>query len=550
MAEKLSHFGGVAGDVMRRTLRRSTWVSGMALVSALFLTARGLVSIEQPGLFPVAALLLVSLSLAYHGVRAAAAHASSFSPGDGRTFVVATRVAIASAVWFVPWMLWGASLGHKSPLLDSIGAPSPLAAGLFLFGCLVATPVCLVAAVHSKGWLDVLSPVHWGRQFSGRGTDLMIVYTIQAGGAALSTALMVPLVFVAAWIDTTAGLAAVALAGCMALGYWTSLTGRLCGSIHALPVAIAVGESAEVSEPRFDDGLAFAGPALDTELNRDLPERVVEEEPADDPVTIPANKPAATRALPDTKAPQADTQDQDDAPDVEDPGEDSERRRTRRYPAPSRAVEFKVPKAVKNARKTPLLDAETRVEEAMKRFRLDPSHTLSKLSELNQNFAPSAHVLQSLAICLHRTGHVGEAFKAARQAFPLCFECGYISLAAAMFYELRAQLHRLDLKQDQVLEIAGVLHRADELAAAAKAYSLVIHTNPKEILAVKGLLDLAERILKVKKKPPAALKIYMFLLEHCNDPGMAKVIQDGIAQCRDAGEETAEADRPEIPVKV
>ncbi len=168
MTEKLSHFGGVAGDVLRRTLRRSTWLSGLALVSALFMSARGLGSIEQTGLFPVAALLLVSLGLAYHGVRAAAAHVSSFDPGDGRTFVVATRMAIASAVWFVPWKLWGTSLGQTSPLLDSIGAPSPLAAGLFLFGCLVATPACLVVAVHSKNWIDVVSPNHWGNQFSGR----------------------------------------------------------------------------------------------------------------------------------------------------------------------------------------------------------------------------------------------------------------------------------------------------------------------------------------------------------------------------------------------
>ncbi|NIM63664.1 MAG: hypothetical protein GTO30_19070, partial [Acidobacteria bacterium] len=110
MAESLTHFGGVAGDVLRRALRRSTWVSGMALVSALFLAARGLGEIDQAGLFPIAALLLVSLGLAYHGVRAAAAHVSHFEPSDGRTFVVATRLALASAVWFVPWILWGSSL--------------------------------------------------------------------------------------------------------------------------------------------------------------------------------------------------------------------------------------------------------------------------------------------------------------------------------------------------------------------------------------------------------------------------------------------------------
>ncbi len=534
MAETLSHFGGVAGDVLRRTLRRSTWVSGMALVSALFLTARGLGSIEQPGLFPIAALLLVSLGLAYHGVRAAATHVSSFEPGDGRTFVVATRLAIVSAVWFVPWKLWSASLGQVSPMLDSIGAPSALAAGLFLFGCLVATPVCLVAAVHSKNWIDVLSPNHWGNQFSGRGGDLMTVYAIQAGGALLVTGLMIPLVFGAIRINLTAGLAAVGVAACVVLGYWISLTGRLCGSIHAVPAEVETA----VRPQRVDDDLTFADPPLAPELNRDLPEQPVEQEPADEtPVAVVSDKQAATEARP------SDSQEQDDAVAVENPVQEvSDGTKIRRYAAPSQPVEFEVPKEAGKVRKTPLLDAESRVEEAMKRFRLEPSHTLSKLAELNQNFAPSAHVLQSMAICLHRTGHTQQAFKIARQAFPLCFERGYVSLAAAMFYELRSELNRFDLKEAQVLEIATVLHRADELAAAAKAYSLVIHANPREILAVKGLLDLAERILNVKAKPAAALKIYMFLLDHCTDPGMTEVIRDGIAQCRDS----EEADHPEV----
>jgi hypothetical protein len=478
-------------------------------------------------------MLLVSLGLAYHGVRAAAANASSFKPTDGRTFVVATRVAVVSAVWLVPWMLWGASAGPTPALLDSIGVPSPLAAGLYLFGCLVATPACLVAAVHSKGWIDVLSPTHWGHQFSGRGGDLMIVYTIQAGGAALATALMMPLVFGAIRISTTAGLAVTGLAACAVLGYWVSLTGRLCGSIHTTSAEVET----DSRKLHFDAGTAFADPVFDTPLNRDLPEQPLEEEPVGEP--------------PVTEDQPQDPQRPADAGGVEEyVREVPEAARVRRYAAPSQPVAFEVPKPVKDARKTPLLDAEVRVEEAMKRFRLDPSHTLSKLAELNQNFAPNAHVLQSLAICLHRTGHAEQAFKAARQALPLCFECGYISLAAAMFYELRAQLHKLNLKQDQVLEIAKVLHRADELAAAAKAYSLVIHTNPGEILAVKGLLDLAERILNVKNKPAAALKVYMFLLEHNNDAGMVEVIRDAIMQCHDAEEGAANANQPDVPVKV
>ncbi|NIM01760.1 MAG: hypothetical protein GTN89_13240 [Acidobacteria bacterium] len=536
MAETPTHFGGVAGDVLRRTLNRTTWFSGMALVSALFLTARGLGVIDQAGLFPLAALLIVALGLAHHGVRAAVSHASALHPGDGRTFVVATRVAMASAVWLVPWMLWSNSLERSSPVLSYVGTPSPLAAALFLFCCLVATPACLIAAVHSKGWMDVLSPAHWARQFAGRGSDLMTVYTIQAGGALLMSSLMIPLVFGAFRINLSVGLGAAALSACLVLGYWVSLTGGLGGSIHAAsPVGLQI-----TNELTFDD------PARERELNRDLPvqpapdveqepvgEVAPDERPASDPVAESSRDQALSKPANPTNEP-AETEQT--LPDIEE-AEESER-----YPAPSKPVAFDVPKSEKNDRKTPLLDAENRVAEAMKRFRLDPSHTLSTLTELNQRFAPSPHVLQSLTICLHRTGHVDEAFKIARQAFPLCFEYGFVSLAAAMFYELRADLTKLQLKEAEVLEIAKVLHRADELAAAAKAYSLVIHANPNEILAVKGLLDLAERILHVKRKPAASLKIYTFLLDHCPDPTMTTVVQDGIAKCRDSERKVSDAE--------
>lgn len=534
MARKMTQFGGVAGDVLRRTLNRTTWFSGLALVSALFLAARGLGAIDQAGLFPLAALLIVALGLAHHGVRAAVSHASVYDPGDGRTFVVATRVAMASAVWVIPWMLWSNSLAPASPILSYVGTPSPLAAALFLFCCLVATPACLIAAVHSKGWLDVLSPAHWAHQFTGRGSDLMTVYAIQAGGAFLMTSLAFPLVVGTFRVNPSAGIGVAAVSGCLVLGYWVSLTGGLSGSIHAaLPNRLHIREE-----------MTFGDPAREAELNRDLPElpvftsgHDVAHEPVVEALT---EQQSADETVPGATPEQTPTESNESLDEPAEPLEETAE--ARQSPAPSEPVAFDVSTTHANTRKTPLLDAEIRVAEAMKRFRLDPSHTLSKLAELNQRFAPDPHVLQTLAICLHRTGHADEAFKIARRAFPLCFEYGFVSLAAAMFYELRADLTRLQLKQAQVMEIAQVLQRAGELAAAAKAYSLVIHANPGEILAVKGLLDLAERILDVKRKPAAALKIYMFLLDHCSDPTMNAVIQDGIAKCRDSEKTESDAE--------
>ena len=182
----------------------------------------------------------------------------------------------------------------------------------------------------------------------------------------------------------------------------------------------------------------------------------------------------------------------------------------------------------------------------MKRFKLDPSHTLTKLAEMNQNFAPNAHVLQSLAICLHRSGHVEQAFKAACQAFPLCFENGYVIRAAAMFYELRAHRRKFGLDQEQILVIAKELHEDGELAAAAKAYSMVIHEDPNEMLAVTALVQVADQILSEKNNPDAALKVYLFLEERCGDPGMIDTIQDGVKRCHEAERAAAETNQPEI----
>jgi len=504
MAEVLSQFSGVAGQVLRR-VPSSTWVSGVALAGTLLLAARGLYSIGRPDIFPLAAIPCLMLGLAYHGVSAAAPRPSGLSATVGRTIGVAARAALASAVWLVPWVLWGASLGQTPARFESIGAPSPVAAGLYLLGCLIATPVILIAALHSRGW-----PIYWGRRFRARSNDLMTVYTIQTGALVLSIAVVLPLVFGALEVNPTAGLVAAAFGTCAIVGYWISLTGRLCGAISAAPV----DDSAVISPPRFDEGMTFAGPALDTGLNRDMAEQPIAEEPV--AVTIGASR---------------EESDEPVATKKQTGGDVLEATKVRRDVVRDKPVVSSTPRPAKNGRKTPLLDAEARTEEAMKRFRLDPSHTLSKLADMNLSFAPNAHVLQALAICLHRTGHVQQALAAARRAFPLCFERGYVAMAATMFYELRGYPQRLDLKKDEVLGIAKELQQRDELATAAKAYSLVIHSDPNEILAAKGLLDVADGIHNDKKNPVAALKVYKFLLEHSKDPGVVQGAHDGVQRC-------------------
>ena len=98
MDQGRSHFGGLAGRVLRGVLSRATLLTGMTLVSCLFLTARGLSTAGRPELFPAAALALVSLGLAFHAARSAAAHGFVLAPTLARTVGVGVRSAMASAL--------------------------------------------------------------------------------------------------------------------------------------------------------------------------------------------------------------------------------------------------------------------------------------------------------------------------------------------------------------------------------------------------------------------------------------------------------------------
>lgn len=500
----------VAIATVRADFVRTALAATILLGAPFIASAHLLMQYERLQFLPIAGFVLLAVG--------AGAHASSSIP-DGLT--VATRLLTVSAFWLVPWALWGLALT----------TPGVVSASLFVLCTLLITPAALIVSIAARRPLDILSPSHWGEQLDGRADELISVYLIQTGAVALMAAMIAPAVVAASTLVPTMSTPALAVGICALLGGWTTLSGRLCASFAgtlAAPASHAdVADHEESRVARFDEGLAIAGPAIETDLLQEL------------------KQPKRARPIPESQPePQPDAaeseMESESEPVAEEAGGKSEATKLRRYPAPTTPVEFEAPEQVEPRRRTPLLDAERRVEEAMKRFRLDPSHTLSKLAELDANFAPNPQVLQALAICLHRTGHRERALQTARKAFPLCFEHGYVSLAAAMFFELRNQVAQLSFKADQVLAIAEVLEKAEELAATAKAYSLVIHSNPDEFRAIKGLLDVADRIRVDKRRPAAAIKVYQFLLDHCGDSGYAELMRDGIARCMEAEQAQAE----------
>lgn len=177
---------------------------------------------------------------------------------------------------------------------------------------------------------------------------------------------------------------------------------------------------------------------------------------------------------------------------------------------------------------TELLDAQHRVDAALRRFAVDPESALSALRDLNSSFAPHPHVIQALAICLYRAGQIEPALKAAREALKLCFDRGHSLRAAEIFLEMRPHLEQLGITREQLLTLALALDKRSDLSGAAKAYSAVIRLDAGESRAIKGLLQVADRILREKSKPAAAAKVYRYLLQHCSASPMLEFMQAGL----------------------
>jgi hypothetical protein len=81
-----------------------------------------------------------------------------------------------------------------------------------------------------------------------------------------------------------------------------------------------------------------------------------------------------------------------------------------------------------------------------------------------------------------------------------------------------------------MLTIAAALAKQDDLAGAAKAYSNVIAGDAGEARAIKGLLQVADRLLNEKSSPEGAVKVYSYLMQHCAASPLVEFIRDGLEQ--------------------
>jgi hypothetical protein len=479
-----TQFSGVAGRVLWGTMSMRSLVTGVLLGLTILISNWVLIVADAASFttplnhlvfaFVVARFVLNGQFGEWEG--------SVFS-GAGGSWVDVIQVGIRYLTLTFVWLLPLIFIGLRPEISPAaMMTPKMLVLGaLYIIASILTPPLMLIVSVAADNFADLFTARHWKELFSGRLVDLFAIYATYTGGMAMAVLLSAPTVIVAFAVNLRFGVVVASIALCFLLGMSLDLLGRLCGFF-------ALGDVTTLAPASSEIGLSPAGAspqAGPTAATRPTA-------PARQPVPGPTNIATASMAG-----------------------------------APGAAV---TAPPISTPKKPPLLNANEQVEQVMARFAQDPVAASSALEDLRTSYAPSPQVIAALCICQSRAGETDEALRLAGDALPLAFERGHSYLAVDIFKALRAHVGKLDLNREQILTIAGAAATKGDLSTAGEAYSMILVKDAGEIRAIKGLLQVAERVLREKNNPEVALRVYRFLEQRCSGSTLAEEISRGIAQ--------------------
>jgi hypothetical protein len=478
-----TQFSGVAGRVLWGTMSLRSLVTGV-LLGLTILVSNWVLIVAQAASFTTPLNHIVFAFVVARFVlngQFGEWEGSVFS-GAGGSWVdviqVGIRYLVLNFVWLLPLILIGLRPEAGPAMMTQRMIVLRL---LYVIASILTPPLMLIVSVSADNFADVFTARHWKELFSNRQVDLFAIYATYTGGMAMAVLLSAPTVIIAFSIEPKFGAFVGGIALCFLLGMSLDLLGRLCGFFALGDVTALEPASPEVA-PSPTSASPQAGPTTTTRPTVPSPK----------PVPGPTN--IATASVVGTSAAAVT------APPISSP------------------------------KKPPLLNANEHVEQIMARSAQDPVAATSALEELRTSYAPSPQVIAALCILQSRTGEPEEALRLAGEALPLAFERGHSYIAVDIFKALRAHVAKLDLNREQILIIAGAAATKGDLSTAGEAYSMILVKDLGEIRAVKGLLQVAERVLREKNNPEVALRIYRFLEQRCSGSTLAEEISRGIAQ--------------------
>jgi len=507
--EQWSEFSGVAGRLVTGSISGASLISGMVLGLGLLAVDGALAFAGADAMIMPFNLIVLSFVLARYAVNGLYGEwsGSIFSAAGGPWTIVGTvalRYMALTFAWYMPLALIGMKFAQPPSGAPMTALPMMMGGVLVLaaFNILAMTvtpPLFLIVSVSATSFGDVFSADHWRRLFGDRKDDLFTVYAVYSGALFMVAMLSMPVVMLAMAATYKLAILVGGLSFCLLFGVSVNLLGRLCGFFACGDLGMM-----ERQPGHGPDLPPEAAPTLDPVVSAVPTVRAAAS--SQHPPELPAQPVATASAQP---VPAAPSQPVGAAP-------------SQPVAAPAQQVE--------ESPRRPLTDAKAQVDAAIRDFARDPEATLSALQKLNAEFAPHPLVLQSLAIHNYRAGRVEPSIALAREAIPLCFERGHSYMAAELFREMRQHRSHLSLTLEQLLTIGHTLVKMEDFATAAKAYTAVIGQDHGESRAVKGLLQVAEKILHEKHKPEAAAKVYRYLLQHCSSSPLAEYMQAGLEE--------------------
>jgi hypothetical protein len=483
--QETTQFSGVTGRVLWGTMSIRSLVTGVLLGLAIMFSNWVLFEAHAPAFttplnqvifaFVVARFVLNGQFGEWQG---------SIISASGGSWVdviqVAVRYLALTFLWLLPLILIGLRPEAGPAMMSQKMIVLML---LYLVASILTPPVMLIVAVSADSFAEMFSSQHWKDLFSGRMTDLFAIYAVYTGGMAMAVLLSAPSVIIAFAMNWKLGAFVGALGFCFLLGMSLDLLGRLCGFFALGEFPTSAPASAEL-------------PLTPTSLQ---PHPRISAQPV-------INAPTPAQAAPTGAAPIA------------------------AEPLPQLVVEAPVAPPVSQPKMPPLMNAKQYIDQIMARATQDLASAIAALTDLRGSYAPNAQVVGSLAICRHRNGDIDEAVQLASEALPLAFERGHSHLAADIFKEFKPQLARLNLNREQILMVATAAAAKGDLSVAGEAYSMILVKDAGEMRAVKGLLKVAERILREKDAPAVAIKVYHFLNQRCAGTPMAEHISQGLEE--------------------
>ncbi len=512
MQDKIvSSYGGAAGRVLCSAFLPTTGLTAFVLAFLLVIEIGVFSTMKMP--IPAVIVTWAIFLMATARLALNAFHGDwngsilSLEGGSWKAVgAVAGRFEVLMLVWSAPLVLGSivyatvlqASVGAMNSLNMAVPTP-PLPLVIYGMSFFLFMPMALIVSVGAPGFASIFSKEYWVSVFSGRRGDIFVLCALSFGGPVMLYVAVAPALIAIASSGVQAMIAATGIFGGLLGAYWLTLFAKLCGEFargsQDIPLAPAPHELPPTPRITSNGPLPQMAPMMAA--------------------------PAALPPLPGPPAP-IPIAGCDSLPPLPGPPAPIPIAGCDPVPPPSAAVG------------PPLLDVKERVARAQRRFESEPAAAIEELDALRSTFAPSPQLLHALALLLERAGDADRVLEVAKEAVPLCIERGDTEWAAEVFGLVIRQHQELQLSKEDLLALAGAFTALADLRNAARVHAMVIHEEPGETRAIKGLLQVAERMQRDPTQVDAAVKVYRFLLDRCADSPLAIYMQEGHDQAQRA----------------